>query len=100
MLNLGSGRVSQYVVNWVIDFLSGQKQRLCLDNARAEFVSINRRVPQRTVLGPTLFLVMVNDIKRSVSTNFLVEFADDITFSVPLWNGVDDTVVEVGNILQ
>ena len=96
---LKSTGVNPYIVNWVIDFLSRRKQRVCLDNARPESVPINRGVPQGTVLGPILFSVMVNDVKRSVNTSLLVKLADDITVSVPVRNGVDNTAIEVDNIL-
>ena len=43
---------------------------------------------------------MVNDIKRSVNTSLLAKFAEDITVSVPVRKGVDDTAIGVDNILQ
>ena len=52
------------------------------------------------VIGPILLSVMVNDIKRSVNTSLLVKFTGDITISIPVRNGVDNTAIEVDNILQ
>jgi len=52
-----------YVINWIVSFLSNRKQRVVVDSFVTEFVSINRGVPQGTVLGPILFSIMVNDIR-------------------------------------
>ena len=43
-------------------------------------------VPQRTVLGPLLFLIMISDIDKDVSASKLVSFADDTR----LYSGVGD----------
>ena len=43
-------------------------------------------VPQRTVLGPLLFLIMISDIDKDVSASKLVSFAD----ANRLYSGVGD----------
>ena len=43
-------------------------------------------IPQGTVLGPLLFLIMISDIDKDVSTCKLVSFADDTR----LYSGVGD----------
>ena len=52
-----------YVIDWIVSFLSNRKQRVVVDSFVTEFVSINRGVPQGTVLGPILFSIMANDIR-------------------------------------
>ena len=51
-----------YVINWTVS-PSNRKQRVVVDGFVTEFVSINRGVPQGTVLGPILFSIVVNDIR-------------------------------------
>ena len=59
---LKSANINPYIINWVVSFLDNQKERIVVDNVVTAFVVINRGVPQGTVLGPTLFSLMVNDI--------------------------------------
>ena len=82
---LKSTNINPYIINWIISFLDNQKQRVVVDDAITAFVSINRGVPQGTVLGPTLFSLTVNDIAAvSPMNNLLVKYADVITISVPV----------------
>ena len=76
--------INPYVTNWIISFLQGRKQRVVVDGFVTNYLNINRGVPQRTVLGPILFSIMVNDIKViAPNQNLLVKFADDLTLSIP-----------------
>ena len=44
--------INPYIINWFISFLDQRKQRVVVVGYRTEYVSINRGVPQGTVLGP------------------------------------------------
>ena len=92
--------INPYVINWLIDFLSNRKQRV-VGNI-TEFLDINRGVPQGTVLGPVLFSVMVNDISLAEPISCqLVKFADDISLSIPIREGLIDTSpLEVNSLIN
>ena len=93
---LKSTNINPYIINWIISFLDNRKQRVVVDDAITAFVSINRGVPQGTVLGLTLFSLMVNDIAAvSPMNNLLVKYADDITISVPVRQSTDTAAAEV-----
>ena len=54
---------------------------------REQFTSINRcdsrpyrishAVPQRSVLGPLLFIILINDLHKSIRHSQMLHFADD-----------------------
>ena len=94
--------INPYVINWLIDFLSNRKQRVAVDGKITEFLDINHRVPQGTVLGPVLFSVMVNDISPVEPNSCqLVKFADDISLSIPIREGLIDTSpLEANNLIN
>jgi hypothetical protein len=77
------------VVAWVKEFLLGRSQRVRVDGQLSEGVRVTSGVPQRSVLGPLLFLAYVNDIwTNTVSTIRL--FADDCIIYRKI-NGSSDT---------
>ena len=88
-----------YIINWVRDFLSGRQQRVVADGLATSIVSINKGVPQGTILGPVLFSIMLNDIKV-VNTNraTLIKYADDLTLSSWVRDDNDASLREVQNI--
>ena len=56
-----------------------------MDGFVTEFASINRGVPQGTVLGPILLSIMVNNIRPVYpERNLLLKYTDDLTLSVPV----------------
>ena len=49
-----------------------------LDGKSSQQYSINARVPQGSILGPTLFLLYINDLHDDVVSNIAI-YADDTT---------------------
>ena len=92
-----------YIINWFISFLDQRKQKVVVDGYRTKYVSINRSVPQGTVLGPVFFSIFINDIKAvNTNKNLLVRFADDITVSLPIEAnvGLDESETEVLSFIE
>jgi len=66
---------------WLFNFLSSRTQVVLANGARSSASSVASGVPQGTVLGPILFLIMINDLGKSVLNSFISMFADDTRVS-------------------
>ena len=65
----------------LISFLSNRWLQVVLQGKSSQKYSVNARVPQGSILGPTLFLLGINDLSDDVISNTAI-YDDDTTLSV------------------
>lgn len=74
---------------WIYSFLHDRHQVVVVDGNKSEYASVISGVPQGSVLGPLLFLIMMGDIDDDILYAFLSSFADDTRTSKEIKNLID-----------
>ena len=62
---------------WICSFLTNRVQSVLVEGKTSKLKPVTSGVPQGSVLGPLLFLVLIGDIDKTVASSFLSSFADD-----------------------
>ena len=63
-------------LKWINAFLCYRQQRVVVTGVKSDWAPVVSGVPQRTVLGPLLFSVHINDITADIESEIRL-FADD-----------------------
>ena len=91
--------VSGQLLDWIRSYLDDRHIYVTVAGAASTKSSITSGVPQGSILGPTLFLIYVNDLADCLPNGVeLVTYADDTTLFVGL--RFKETVQEDCGILQ
>ena len=75
---LKSYGISGQIFGLISSFLSNRWLRVILDGKSSQEYPVNAGVPQGSILGPTLFLLYINDLPDDVICNIAI-YADDTT---------------------
>ena len=63
---------------WFRSYLSGRRHRVMIGNKSSDYLPFTFRIPQGSILGPLLFLLLINDEPNAISKETsLPLFADD-----------------------
>ena len=72
-----SYRISGQIFGLISSFLSNRRLRVLLDGKSSQEYPVNAGVPQGSILGPTLFLLYINDLPDVICD--IAIYADDTT---------------------
>ena len=75
---LKSYGISGQIFGLISSFLSNRQLQVVLDGKSSQEYPVNAGVPQGSILGPTLFLLYINDLPDDVICNIAI-YADDTT---------------------
>ena len=75
---LKSYGISGQIFGLISSFLSNRQLRVVLDEKSSQEYPVNAGVPQGSILGPTLFLLYINDLLDDIICNIAI-YADDTT---------------------
>lgn len=77
------------VGKWLFSFLSHRKHYVRIPGGMSTEGLVHSGVPQGTVLGPLLFLILLSDISSGISVSNVISFADDTRIYSKIEGGDD-----------
>ena len=81
-------------MSWFSSYLFNRKQYVAIDGQSSEMLPISCGVPQGSILGPLMFILLINDIESNLRLCNIILYSDD---TVLFYAGKTSTEIE--NIL-
>ena len=73
-------KIEEQSLLWFISYLNNRQQAVISDQGLSDFTQVEFGVPQGSILGPTLFLLFINDLPLFLKHCLSDFYADDATF--------------------
>jgi len=64
------------VYNWINNWLNGREQKVVINGINSDWCAVLSGIPQRSVLGPLLFVIYINDIDININ-NVILKYVED-----------------------
>ena len=91
VFKLQENGISGNLLNVLKHFLTNRKQRLVLNGKSSSWTNVKAGVSQGSILGPSLFLIYINDLADGLSSNTKL-FADDTSLFSVIHDSVTTTL--------
>ena len=78
-----------FVINWICSFLSGRGQQCKINGFLSIAIDIGLSIVQGSGTGPTLYIIMKNDLCSISDVSDIFRYADDTTLLVPQHTNVE-----------
>ena len=88
-------------LNWISDYLFNRTQYVAYNNDCSNLESVTLGLPQGSILGPLLFIILVNDAYQCLNKCTMLIYADDtvLLYSTSSSKLIQETLSHEGNIL-
>jgi len=80
-------------LHWINSFLSNRTQQVVVEGSYSTSSKVTSGVPQGSVLGPTLFLIYINDLVMNIQSTVRL-FADDCLIYRPIETATDHQILQ------
>ena len=72
-------KLNPSAIQWFKSYLCSRQQVIESDKGLTDFTTVQSDVPQGSILGPTLFLIFINDLPPHIKKSSSDLYADDTT---------------------
>ena len=79
---------------WIIQFLKERTQSVVVNGVKSTLAAVLSGVPQGSVLGPLLFLILISDIDENVTRSYVSSFADDTRITTGIQDMSDANLMQ------
>ena len=87
-------KIKGKIGRWILEFLCNRKYKVVANGETSELHEVISGVPQGTVLGAILFVIMISDIDEEVEKCIVRSFADDTKTSLKIKTAVDKEILQ------
>ena len=92
---------SQLARDWISSYLTDRYQKVVVKDDVSSWVKIKNGVPQGSILGPTLFNILVSDMRQIIEFNSHHGYADDVQLNKNTKvENVNDAITDINKDLS